>query len=426
MILLADRVAGRRGGPADPRRARHHRAAQRLRPAGRLLRGGPRVRRRSTAGPVHAVFIRAPWVEEVGPGVEVLAPVEAGPAAGRIVAVRQGNLLATSFHPEVTGDTRVHRFFVDMVRAPRVDWRASTTADEQEALMSGHSKWATTKHKKAVIDAKRGKMFAKLIKNIEVAARTGGGDPAGNPTLYDAIQKAKKTSVPNDNIDRARQARLGRGGRRRRLPDDHVRGLRPERRRRPHRVPHRQPQPRRRRGAHRDDPQRRHRWPTRARSSYLFTRKGVVIVPTKDGAHRGRRARARCSTPAPRRSTTSATPSRSSPRPPTWSPVRTALQEAGIDYDSAEAQFVPSRRRSPLDVDGARKMLQADRRARGQRRRAERLRQLRRLRRGPGRARRLTRARRRAGPRVPPVARRPDARSALRRRAVRVLGVDPG
>jgi YebC/PmpR family DNA-binding regulatory protein len=69
--------------------------------------------------------------------------------------------------------------------------------------MSGHSKWATTKHKKALVDAKRGKMFAKLIKNVEVAARTGGGDPAGNPTLYDAIQKAKKSSVPNDNIDRA-------------------------------------------------------------------------------------------------------------------------------------------------------------------------------------------------------------------------------
>jgi transcriptional/translational regulatory protein YebC/TACO1 len=68
--------------------------------------------------------------------------------------------------------------------------------------MSGHSKWATTKHKKAVVDAKRGKLFAKLIKNVEVAARTGGGDPAGNPTLYDAIQKAKKSSVPNDNIDR--------------------------------------------------------------------------------------------------------------------------------------------------------------------------------------------------------------------------------
>src|SRR5260221_12083030 len=80
--------------------------------------------------------------------------------------------------------------------------------------MSGHSKWATAKHKKAVVDAKRGKLFAKVIKNVEVAARTGGGDPAGNPTLYDAIQKAKKSSVPNDNIDRAlrRGAGLEAGG----------------------------------------------------------------------------------------------------------------------------------------------------------------------------------------------------------------------
>ena len=77
--------------------------------------------------------------------------------------------------------------------------------------MSGHSKWATTKHKKAVIDAKRGKLFAKLIKNIEVAARIGGGDPGGNPTLYDAIQKAKKSSVPNDNIDRAVKRGSGEG-----------------------------------------------------------------------------------------------------------------------------------------------------------------------------------------------------------------------
>lgn len=69
--------------------------------------------------------------------------------------------------------------------------------------MSGHSKWATTKNKKAAIDAKRGKLFAKLIKNIEIAARTGGGDPNGNPTLYDAIVKAKKSSVPADNITRA-------------------------------------------------------------------------------------------------------------------------------------------------------------------------------------------------------------------------------
>ena len=80
--------------------------------------------------------------------------------------------------------------------------------------MSGHSKWATTKHKKAVVDARRGKLFAKLIKNVEVAARTGGADVAGNPTLYDAVQKAKKSSVPNDNIDRAvrRGAGLEAGG----------------------------------------------------------------------------------------------------------------------------------------------------------------------------------------------------------------------
>src|SRR5260221_12497610 len=69
--------------------------------------------------------------------------------------------------------------------------------------MSGHSKWATTKHKKAVVDARRGKLFAKLIKNVEVAARSGGPDVSANPTLYDAVQKAKRSSVPNDNIDRA-------------------------------------------------------------------------------------------------------------------------------------------------------------------------------------------------------------------------------
>jgi len=74
--------------------------------------------------------------------------------------------------------------------------------------MSGHSKWATTKHKKAVVDARRGKLFAKLIKNVEVAARSGGADINGNPTLYDAVQKAKRSSVPNDNIDRA----IRRGG----------------------------------------------------------------------------------------------------------------------------------------------------------------------------------------------------------------------
>jgi 5'-phosphate synthase pdxT subunit len=70
----------------------------------------------STERPVHAVFIRAPWVDELGPAATALARVESGPAAGRIVAVRQGPLLATSFHPEVTGDMRVHRLFVEIVR----------------------------------------------------------------------------------------------------------------------------------------------------------------------------------------------------------------------------------------------------------------------------------------------------------------------
>jgi YebC/PmpR family DNA-binding regulatory protein len=78
--------------------------------------------------------------------------------------------------------------------------------------MSGHSKWATTKHKKAVIDARRAKSFAKLIKNIEVAARAGGADMSGNPGLELAVQKAKKTSVPNDNIDRAIKRGAGLSG----------------------------------------------------------------------------------------------------------------------------------------------------------------------------------------------------------------------
>ena len=80
--------------------------------------------------------------------------------------------------------------------------------------MSGHSKWATTKHKKAIIDSRRAKNFAKLIKGIEVAARNGGADMDGNPTLYDAVTKAKKSSVPSDNIDRAikRGAGLESGG----------------------------------------------------------------------------------------------------------------------------------------------------------------------------------------------------------------------
>jgi 5'-phosphate synthase pdxT subunit len=79
-------------------------------------------------GPMHAVFIRAPWVEKAGAGVQVLGRVVGGRADGKIVAVRQGNLVATSFHPELTGDRRVHSLFVDVVRAHL----ASTQSTEEE------------------------------------------------------------------------------------------------------------------------------------------------------------------------------------------------------------------------------------------------------------------------------------------------------
>ena len=205
--------------------------------------------------------------------------------------------------------------------------------------MSGHSKWATTKHKKAVIDARRGKMFAKLIKNIEVAARTGGGDPDGNPTLYDAIQKAKKSSVPNDNIDRAvkRGAGLEAGG------VDYqtityegyaaggvavlVECLTDNKNRAAMEVRTAVT----RNGGTLADP---------GSVSRLFTRKGVVIVPKNGlseddvllavldaGAEEvrdlGDGFEVVC-------------------EPTDLVAVRTALQDAGIDYDSADAGFVPS------------------------------------------------------------------------------------
>jgi hypothetical protein len=189
---------------------------------------------RCSGEPVHAVFIRAPWVEQVGDDVEVLARPWAGSGRGRIVAVRQGGLLATSFHPELTGDTRVH----DVRRDRR---------DGERAGMSGHSKWATTKHKKAAIDAKRGKLFAKLIKNIEVAARTAAATRR-QPHPLRRHPEGEEVLGPQRQHRPRRQARVRRRGGRRRLPDDHVRGLRPQRRRGAHRVPHRQPQPGGRRG----------------------------------------------------------------------------------------------------------------------------------------------------------------------------------
>ncbi|MQY39058.1 putative transcriptional regulatory protein [Streptomyces sp. RB17] len=218
--------------------------------------------------------------------------------------------------------------------------------------MSGHSKWATTKHKKAVIDAKRGKLFAKLIKNIEVAARMGGVDLDGNPTLYDAVQKAKKQSVPNKNIDSAikRGGGLEAGGadyetimyegygpngvavliecltdnRNRAASDVRVAMTR--------------------NGGSMADP---------GSVSYLFNRKGVVIVPkgelTEDdvlGAVLDAGAEEVNDLGENFEVISEATD---------LVAVRTALQQAGIDYESAEANFVPTMQ-VELDEEGAKKI----------------------------------------------------------------------
>jgi YebC/PmpR family DNA-binding regulatory protein len=188
--------------------------------------------------------------------------------------------------------------------------------------MSGHSKWATTKHQKAVKDARRGKEFARLIKNIEVAARTGGGDPAGNPTLYDAIQKAKKTSVPNDNIERARKRGAGEEAGGADWQTITYEGYGPNgvavlvecltdnRNRAASEVRVAMT----RNGGNMADP---------GSVSYLFTRKGVVTLE-KNGLSED--------------------------------DVLVAVLDAGIDYESAEAGFQPSVS-VPVDVDGARKVI---------------------------------------------------------------------
>jgi len=213
--------------------------------------------------------------------------------------------------------------------------------------MSGHSKWATTKHKKAVIDAKRGKMFAKLIKNIEVAARTGGPDPAGNPTLYDAIQKAKKSSVPNDNIDRAVKRGGGADGGgvdyQTIMYEGYAAGgvallvecLTDNRNRAAMEVRTAMT----RNGGTMADP---------GSVSYLFHRKGVIIVPNEDGS---------TSEDDVLMAVLDAGAEDVNDLDGSFEvvceatdlvAVRTALQEAGLDYDSAEAAFVPS---ATVEVD---------------------------------------------------------------------------
>lgn len=223
--------------------------------------------------------------------------------------------------------------------------------------MSGHSKWATTKHKKAAIDAKRGKLFAKLIKNIEVAARTGGSDPAGNPTLYDAIQKAKKSSVPNDNIDRA----LKRGSGAEAGGADYqtityegygsngvavlIECLTDNRNRAASEVRTALT----RNGGSLADP---------GSVAYLFTRKGVVMVPKaqKDGEATEDALLEVVLDVGAEEVEDYGDSFRILSEASDFVAVRTALQDAGIDYDSAEAEFVPSVE-VPLDAEGARKMM---------------------------------------------------------------------
>jgi YebC/PmpR family DNA-binding regulatory protein len=213
--------------------------------------------------------------------------------------------------------------------------------------MSGHSKWATTKHKKAAVDAKRGKLFAKLIKNIEVAARTGGGDPDGNPTLYDAIQKARKNSVPLDNIERARKRGGGEeaggaewqtimyegyapGGvavliecltdNRNRAASDVRTALT-------------------RNGGSLADPNS---------VSYLFNRKGVILLP-KEGTTEDDVMMAVLDAGAEEVNDLGDSFEVISEAGDLVT-VRKALQDAGVDYESAEASFLPSVS-VPLDED---------------------------------------------------------------------------
>jgi YebC/PmpR family DNA-binding regulatory protein len=219
--------------------------------------------------------------------------------------------------------------------------------------MSGHSKWATTKHKKAVVDAKRGKLFAKLIKNVEVAARTGGGDPAGNPTLYDAIQKAKKSSVPNENIDRAmrRGAGLEAGGAAyetvtyegyapggvavlvQTLTDNRNRAAADVR------------TALTRNGGSMADP---------GSVSYLFNRKGVVIVGKADGVTEDDVLTAVLDAGAEEVNDLGDSLEVVSEATDLVA-VRKALQEAGIDYESADAAFLPTVE-VPLDEDQAKRV----------------------------------------------------------------------
>ncbi|MEO6791066.1 MAG: YebC/PmpR family DNA-binding transcriptional regulator [Ornithinibacter sp.] len=219
--------------------------------------------------------------------------------------------------------------------------------------MSGHSKWATTKHKKAVVDARRGKLFAKLIKNIEVAARTGGGDLVGNPTLFDAVQKAKKSSVPNNNIDNAVKRGSGATAGGSDWETITYEGYAPggvavliecltdNRNRAAAEVRTALT----RNGGALADP---------GSVSYVFDRKGVVVVPKGDKSEDDILEIVLDAGADEVNDLGDAFEIISEATD--FVAVRTALQEAGVDYDSAEASWVPNLH-VPLDLDGAKKMI---------------------------------------------------------------------
>ena len=219
--------------------------------------------------------------------------------------------------------------------------------------MSGHSKWATTKHKKAAIDSKRAKNFAKLVKAIEVAARNGGPDVDGNPTLFDAISKAKKNSLPADNIDRAikRGAGLEAGGANWEtimyegygpngvalliecLSDNRNRAASEVR------------VAVTRNGGTMADP---------GSVSYLFHRKGVVIVGKVSGVTEEKILEAVLEAGAEEVNDLGESFEIVSEASDLVA-VRSALQNAGIDYESADSSFLPSMS-IPLDAEGAQKL----------------------------------------------------------------------
>jgi YebC/PmpR family DNA-binding regulatory protein len=220
--------------------------------------------------------------------------------------------------------------------------------------VSGHSKWATTKHKKAVIDSKRAKSFAKLVKNIEVAARDGGADMSGNPTLVDAIQKAKKTSVPNENIERAvkRGAGLEAGAASYETIMYEAYGpngvamlvecLTDNRNRAAMEV---RTALTRNNGTLADP----------GSVMFMFSRKGQVIVAKEGDADEDHLMEATLDAGA-EEITDLGEHFEVISEPTDVVAVRTALQAAGLDYESAEATWIPSVK-IELDVYGAKKML---------------------------------------------------------------------